>query len=408
MSSLKSARFVQNTFREYYERVLSLDNSVSSVATREFGFVSFEGWMQRHRAFRDEKSLLSFLVESVPRDAYVSSAYYESPEAEMEKKSWLGADIVFDIDADHIQAPCDKFHDRWVCAVCGFDGHGITPEKCPSCGREKFETSTWPCEVCLNSAREETRKLLGMLMEDFGFSERELRVFFSGHRGYHVQVETVAVKSLDAVCRKEIVDYVTATGLGMSFHMNGKGYQGKSFFQFDVKNVGWDGRIASGLENLLANASGEDLAQIGIQKNVVNLLVKKRNVPVGSLDFSKGIGLKTWKKLVERAIRDQSAQVDTVVTTDTHRLIRLPKSLHGKTGFVKTELSPCDISQYDPFSDAVPFETGSVSVSISDVPEFRLGDRNFGPYRNEKVELPTSAAVLIACKNRGEIVDRNV
>ncbi len=364
--------------------------------------------MRRHTSFTDEKDLSSFLVHSTPRDAYVSAAYYENPEAQMEKKIWLGADIVFDIDADHIETPCDKLHDKWACSSCGFDGRGRTPDKCPSCSGERFETGTWPCEVCLNSARDETRKLLNMLMKDFGFAERELRVFFSGHRGYHVQIESTAIRDLDALSRKEIVDYVTATGLGFSSRVRGKSKSPKSVFQSQVEDDGWNGRILAGLRKLVTNASFDELVQIGVQKNVANLLVKKRTASAEPIDFYKGIGPKTWDKLTERAAKDQSAKIDTVVTTDTHRLIRMPKTLHGKTGFIKTEFSPSDISAYDPFLDAVPFNTGSVLVSVVDAPEFRLGDQTFGPYRNENVELPISAAVLVACRNRGEVVDANV
>ncbi len=53
------------------------------------------------------------------------------------------------------------------------------------------------------------------LENDFGFSQNELRVFFSGHRGYHLHIENEAVRSLDAMARKEIVDYVTGLGLAV-------------------------------------------------------------------------------------------------------------------------------------------------------------------------------------------------
>ena len=55
----------------------------------------------------------------------------------------------------------------------------------------------------------ETIKLLKMLKEDLGFAQKDIRVFYSGHRGYHVHVESEAVQTLDAIARKEIVDYLT-------------------------------------------------------------------------------------------------------------------------------------------------------------------------------------------------------
>ena len=145
--------------------------------------------MVRHKSFVDISDLQIFLGDAVPSDVYHSCAYYENPEAEMDKKGWLGADLVFDIDADHIPTSCNKIHDEWTCSKCGFSGRGITPEICPICEGLRFDAKTWPCELCLNSAKEETAKLIDMLEKDFGFSYNEMHLFFSGHRGYHVHIE---------------------------------------------------------------------------------------------------------------------------------------------------------------------------------------------------------------------------
>jgi hypothetical protein len=42
-------------------------------------------------------------------------------------------------------------------------------------------------------------------------------------------------------------------------------------------------------------------------------------------------------------------------------------------------------------------------VFVSDAPEFRLGGSVFGPYKEQKVEVPTAAAVLLICKGRAEV-----
>jgi hypothetical protein len=42
-------------------------------------------------------------------------------------------------------------------------------------------------------------------------------------------------------------------------------------------------------------------------------------------------------------------------------------------------------------------------VFVSDVPEFRLGENMFGPYKRKTVELPTAAAILLICKGRAEV-----
>lgn len=406
--SLNSSAFIQEMFREYYARDYSLNNSVSMIDRREFGFVLFREGMLRHRKFRNQSELEMFLKNFAPSDAYYSCAYYEDPEAEMERKGWLGADLIFDIDADHITTSCNKVHDNWTCGSCGFAGKGIEPEKCPVCGGEKFEVSTWPCENCLASAGAETIKLLDMLMQDFGFSEKELHVFFSGHRGYHVHVESEDVKSLDSVARKEIIDYVC----GLGFDVTLKGLNERNPFEnLSLKSLGWNERIARGIYNFISNAKREGYEGLGIKGNVIKAIMANKDVILKRLSVAdswgavKGIGFETWKKIAEFCVKSQSVQVDTVVTTDIHRLIRLVNTLHGKTGLKKVKLPVSKVEDFDPFKSAVTFKKGSAMVFVSDAPEFRLDHEIFGPYRNQKVELPTAAAVLLICKGRAEVIE---
>ena len=412
--NLKPISFVQRMFRNYYTKDYSF-SSLSKIDRREFGFALFEGWMLRHKSFKHSDELKEFLQSSVPSDAYYSCACYEDPEADMDRKGWLGADLVFDIDADHIPTPCDKFHDNWVCGVCGLTGKGFTPSKCPGCGGEKFEVSTWPCEVCLNSAKTETVKLLDMLLLDFGFSEKDIHVFFSGHRGYHVHVESEATKGLDAIARKEIVDYITGLGLDVFFHGLGKKSlretppSQSSRFEF-----GWRKRLALGMQNFIRSAKEENLRRIGLTKKKAETILEHRDVILknwlnrATWGTVRGIGFETWRKIAEQSAKLQSASIDTVVTTDIHRLIRLVGTLHGKTGLKKIEFSVSAIDDFDPFKSAVAFKTGAVIVYVSDAPEFRLGDEVFGPYKKQRVELPTAAAMLLVCKGRGEVIESNV
>ncbi|HVP92760.1 MAG TPA: DNA primase small subunit domain-containing protein, partial [Acidobacteriota bacterium] len=320
-------------------------------------------------------------------------------------KEWSGADLIFDIDADHIPTQCDKIHDEWFCGGCGFSGKGVTPEKCPVCGSEKFNAKTWPCEICLASAKAETLKLLDMLTEDFGFSEKEIHVFFSGHRGYHVSVGCEAIMMLDSIARKEIVDYVSSLGLDVSSHdLTGK----KAL----ASNYGWFKRLDQGIRDFIKNAKDEDLRNIGLKKNVIDVLLRSKDSISSSSKttgkrspFVKGVGPDSWRRMVEQVAKLQSAKIDTVVTTDIHRLIRLTDTLHGKTGFLKVEFPLSTTASFDPFKDAIAFKEGTATVNVSDAPEFRLGDKMFGPYRNKKVELPTAAAVLLICKGRAEVAE---
>lgn len=399
-------------FRDYYMKNFFLSDSVNSISKREFGFVSFEGWMLRHRVFKNENELASFIRDTVPRDSFFSCAYYEDPEAEMIEKGWIGADLIFDIDADHLITPCDKVHDNWICGNCGFTGKGIVPQKCPACDSEKLDVNTWPCEQCIDSAKRETIKLLEMLTSDFGFSKKEMHAYFSGHRGYHVHVESEAIKNIDSMARKEIVDYVCGLGLDITlFGLHASQNILKALKSLNLNETSWRGRIARSVYHFILNANIEDYKAIGLEKNVIEAIINNKNAVLknwGNVRASgvvKGVGFENWKKIVEFCAKSQSANVDTVVTTDVHRLIRLAGTLHGKTGLKKVEVPPSAIEDFDPFKSAIAFKNGSVTVFARNAPEFRLGEETFGPYSNQKVTLPIAAAIMLICKGRAEVTD---
>jgi DNA primase small subunit len=403
-----SREFVYQKFADYYRNPSTEIPATNLPEQREFAYLTFkERFMVRHRRFTEFKTFRAMLADTVPSDVYHSCAYYENPDFDMDKKGWLGADLVFDIDADHIPTTCNKIHDEFRCVKCGFEGRGITPEVCPCCEATKFEAKIWACDLCIQSARDETAKLLDMLQNDFGFAQDELHVFFSGHRGYHVHIENDVVRSLDAMARKEIVDYVT--GLGISIldkevkEKRGKRATAK---KFSLHNFGWNRRLKLGMQEFLQKATKEDIKAIGLSNKALlenKELIIKRAINEGRWEGIKGVSIQTWLKFAEHIREIQSSKIDTVVTTDIHRLIRMNGTLHGKTGLKKIEFPAKNLQDFDPFTGAVAFKKGKVKVCVSDAPEFRLSGETLGPYKNQTVELPVAAAVMLICKKRAEV-----
>jgi DNA primase small subunit len=410
---VSSRDWVLEKFSSFYKSSSYVFPSPVSFGQREYAFLLFkERTMVRHKSFASPTTLRGFMRERIPSDVYHSCAYYENPDEEMEKKGWQGADLVFDIDADHIPTSCNKTHDSWTCTKCGTTGNGEAPEICPKrkCGGEKFETKTWACDLCIDSTRDETRKLLDMLTGEFGFSENEIHTFFSGHRGYHIHVENEAIRSLDTMARKEIVDYVS--GIGLSVFDKSRKDPGKSktksTLEFTLGDYGWNGRIKKALRNFIKDASIYDLAQAGLNKTSSEVVFNNRELIIkrcfeNNLWNINEIGFETWIKLAEYVKNKEAAQVDTVVTTDIHRLIRANGTLHGKTGLLKVEFPLKDLDSFDPFVGAVAFKEGTAKVLVSEAPEFKLSGKSFGPFKNETVELPTAAAILLILKNRAEV-----
>ncbi len=406
MNEIQTQEFIQQKFADYYKQNLDSVGPPTSLEKREFAFLLFrEKTMLRHKGFKDAEAFRSLLLNVVPSDVYYSSAYYEKPEEEMDAKGWIGADLVFDIDADHIPTPCNKQHDTWTCKNCGTSGHGAKPEKCPKCTGQKFNDISWPCPTCLESAKKETMKLLDVLEQDFGLSTQEMNLAFSGHRGYHVHVETETVRTLDAIARKEIVDFMKGLGLDPTLYSIQRDEGPK------LDDYGWKGRIAKGTYELLLTATKEQLEEVDLKKKPASQIIQKRERILeswkgkGPWKILKGIGPGNWKKIVRQAIEKQSVKIDTVVTTDVHRLIRLANTLHGETGFLKTQVPIREIEGFDPFKDAVAFSRGTIAIDVSEAPEFRIGDHVYEPYKNQKIELPTAAAMLLLCKGAAKIVE---
>lgn len=406
MNNIQTQEFIQEKFAEYYKQNASVAQPLPSIEKREFAFLLFkERTMLRHKGFKSVEDLNGFLNNVAPSDAYYSSAYYERPAEEMSAKGWVGADLIFDIDADHIPTPCDKQHDTWTCKNCGASGRQTKPKKCPKCQGQKFDNVTWPCDICLESAKKETIKLMEVLAEDFGFSPKEMNLAFSGHRGYHVQISNDVIKTFDSIMRKEIIDYISGIGLEPKLH------------SFDLENgvgplledFGWRGRIAKGTYELLL--SPEQLESVGLSPTALKGIQQQKQRILerwegkGPWGLVSGVGPGGWEKIIRKAIETQSVKVDTVVTTDIHRLIRLPNTLHGETGFKKIELPPNEIERFDPFRNAVAFREGTITVEVSDSPSFRVGDSVFGPFRNQRVELPSAAAMFLLCKGAAKVAE---
>jgi DNA primase small subunit len=406
VNEISTREFIQQKFAEYYKQNLSSIQPPTSLERREFAFLLFkEKTMMRHKGFKTADEFRGLLMNVVPSDVYYSSAYYEKPEVDMDAKGWIGADLIFDIDADHIPTPCNKQHDIWTCKNCGMSGRGAKPEKCPQCAGEKFNDVSWPCDVCLGSAKEETIKLIDVLDNDFGLSVEEMNLAFSGHRGYHVHVENEVVRTLDSMARKEIVDFLM--GIGLESDLLGIVQGGGP----KLEDFGWRGRIAKGTYEFLITASIDQLENAGLKKKSATQIINQREEIVeswkekGPWKLLKGVGPESWSKIIEQAIEKQSVKIDTVVTTDIHRLIRLANTLHGETGLLKIELPANAIEGFDPFKSAVAFKHDMVTVDVSDAPQFRLEDNTYGPYKNQRVELPTAAAMMLLCKGVAKVVE---
>ena len=390
--------FIREKFRLYYLENVDEIKAPTFVEKREFGFIPFrkEKTMIRHRGFESQKKLQDFIKTFVPSDAYYSSAYYQNPsEEKMSEKGWLGADLIFDLDCDHIQTSCKKEHDSWVCLDCG-EVYNRSINKCLNCSSEKIDEEKWVCEECLNAAKKEVLKLLKIFEEDFGIPEKTIGIVFSGHRGYHIHLEHETLIKLGADERKEITDYVTGLGLKLSILQ-----------YLDVSKTGWSGRLARALYDLCLKKP-EDLESLGLREKTIKKIVEKRDQILNLLSLGgekekveKILGKSVWKEVFKEAFQEASVPVDTVVTTDVHRLIRLPHTLHGKTGLKVIPLTLEKLYEFDPLNDALAFPMDEkVRVRVRNAKKIKIGGEIYGPYKDDVINLPMPVALFYVCRGK--------
>ncbi len=341
-----SQEYVRQSFRDYYaaDRLILPER----FGRREWGFIPFGGGtIQRHLGFAAKKELLEFLAKRAPAHAYHSAAYYEKPGAPtMPEKGWLGADLIFDLDADHIPGAKEM----------GYKG-------------------------MLEAVKAKFIKLLDeFIFGDLGEERTSVQLAFSGARGYHAHVRDQRILNSESHERREIVDYITATDIdeGRLLWYQTIDVQQRGRWEKVVKRgqvppastPGWEGRSTRELVRYLSDLAkmplDEALAKLltieGVGKAKARIILeiasdphKLEQISAGYIDAFPDVLRPLLRPMITRAGVDLGkGTTDEPVTSDIKRLIRLMGSLHGKTGLRVIPLTRDQLDDFDPLRDAVP------------------------------------------------------
>jgi len=413
-----TTQFLKAQFHRYYDT--TKPTLPDRFGRREFGFMFWTaGIVQRHLGFSREEDLRSFLTTRVPAHAYYSSAYYETPNAPtMEEKGWLGADLIFDLDADHLPNAAKMSYPEMLEAI--------------------------------------RLKILHLyddfLGADFGFEEKTMRIVFSGGRGYHIHVFDERVWPLGSHERREIVDWITGKGLdvGAVFRQSAfdtKEFQGHTRVKTRLvapahNEPGWRGKIMRGINAFVAKLEnmppGEAIKFLmsfdGVSereaKDLHENLFKPRGTKapaIRGVDRLREGQLESLsdrnRDLLIRIVQDlqpvrfeelggvslegivQRAETDEPVTSDIKRLIRMPSSLHGKTGLQVVPLSRDDLDNFRPLRDAVPRawtdETVRMNLKNKITLEIRGEAFNLAPRVSD---VPQYLAIFLAARGLATVV----
>lgn len=397
----QNSRFLLKMFRRYYK-----ENEMpmpSRFGRREFGFMYFDrDFMQRHMSFSNPTEMRRFMIAQVPKHSYYSTAYYRRPNAPtMEEKGWMGADLIFDLDADHLEGAEDMSYSQMMDQI----------------------------------KKEMINLLDSFLYNDLGFDEKDVGIYFSGGRGYHAHIELNDVTGLGSHERREIVDFVTSNGLDIDrvFRqenvvrsvVNVKGQERNNISTFRTippeDSGGWWLRMRNGLKDVVNDVCDQDTKDLKrtypsiksmSPKTIESYkddLIKSRDVIFVNnrmATLKKGTQDMLIKIMKEDVAYRLSGEVDEPVTADIKRLIRLPGSLHGKTGLKVMPITRDELNGFDPLLDALPesYTSDPITVNVKRKTDIKINGERFD-LDIGVTEVPEYAAVFLVGRRIADIGD---
>ena len=365
---------------QYYTKIYSLNaykifNSISEVTSREFAVINFDNIMKRHIRVIDFNDFKHILIDENIKELYHSSAYYLFPDRPMDQKEWRGADLIFDIDADHIHRV--RLKEVYICKKCG-EVYDNPVEICTKCGG-KVDKIKFIDSNALNQVKGELYKLIDILMKDFGFKEDDLKIFFSGHRGFHIHIVNDNILTLDGMERLEIKDYITMEGVDLATVRDPRSRPVK-----EIRRILYEKDKNDELHNYFSPG----------EIKVIRSVLKKEDKDF--YYFLKRIRKRREfiEKLNKLLLKEGSVGIDGIVTVDTSRLIRAPESLHGKTGLLKTMLDIKQLDEEEIILKSSP-ENRMVYVYVKYAPKLLWGDYELVETFDERIKLPLTLSIYL-------------
>lgn len=402
--NFRTKQYLRKRFGDYYHA--SRLTLPPELTRREWGFIFFDEMpevvMRRHKAFASESEAREYLQGMAPAHVYHSAAYYGFPgAATMKEKQWQGADLIFDLDADHLPGKAGSYKEM------------------------------------LSSVKAETLKLLDFLLEDFGFSEDNVSVAFSGGRGYHIHVRDPRVLSLESAERREIVDYVRGTGFDdtsvlykkrktLKIHDGVRRHPMDHEIIYEMAEMStWAKRAAERtlmqLEKIRLLEHDDALKELkkieGVTTKKAEDIIKSlqhfesydelhKTIFEGGLDQNRSMWSVRQNITYNLGVKGLEGETDEPVTADTRRLIRMPSSLHGGSGMRVVSLKLEELPKFEPLNDAVVFSEKEIKIEVISPlkPQnslVEMKDKSFTAKEGINT-LPEYAAIYLMCRGAAE------
>jgi DNA primase small subunit len=323
----------------------------------------------------------------------------------MKDKGLQGADLIFDLDGDHLP--------------------GVTDGDFPA---------------MMYVIQQQAHQLWTEFLEpEFGFKKEHLQVTFSGHRGFHLHYRSPDIWGLDSQARREIVAHIRGEGVDVQALIDGP-------------DCAWKRRITSGVDSVITKldrAAKDDIDGRKAVKELKEIIDSRIGLPgvkvkragpdsIRSIAEKITDGSSRRQRLIDgfaageilpvfggksggsqyddlfvelvkgdsSVVLGNAGETDEVVTIDLKRVIRWPTSLHGKSGLKVVELpvdrlDPDSPGAFDPLTEAVPWKMGPKDVKVRAIQSnviYRIGDSYGELDEGEVYDVDEATATFLVLK----------
>lgn len=286
---------IKNLYKQYY--IYSIKRKwleiPDDIPHKEIGYGYTKKVDNRNLSFETEVEYLKWVLKNAPFHLYKSLSYMEYPNSPggAAKKKIFRREVAFDIDV-HKTEGCDH-DDEWI------------------------------CEECLDVAKNQVHILAEeFLFPDFGLSDKDIKIVFSGNRGYHIYIKPQdlelreRIEKWDKPQRRFFIEYILGKNLNLNYV--GSGWKRRFLKHFEKNKIG--------------------IRQFEKTSNWKSIIDKRKN-----------------KEKILSIIEETKnrLELDEKVMDDDIRLLRVIGSLHGYTGFIVKEIKYNSLEYFDPLDHAV-------------------------------------------------------
>jgi len=374
---MRPSRHADVLVSEYYEKaVLEVDH----VPRREFAILS-GSFMRRHLQFNNLDALRKVLVRDPPTALYASLSRYLDPSARKAKGDQRKSRTCQECGHTCSLASVEEYstiddnsekEKGWYCPTCDTINtlDSETSAKDQKAMDLAFDidygdipgTANMTPVRKLAAASRSAYNLYVLLTQDFGVAEEDISITFSGGKGMHIRVSGGSLFSLGEPERKALVNYVSGYKFTFGDFLNIRSTpMGSNTWHLKAYQGGWGKRFNDSVAYFigLAKQEGEAFDQAlemywpwhetkdkyGQKKSLPSEKVRTAfKEACAEADFVlRGGDIRKMKDAeakrllnlaLARARLRFASFVDKTVTSDKARVLRIPGSMHGKSGMV--------------------------------------------------------------------------